>query len=156
MREIIITAHRRAFDVLHSGPGSFPVGLTLALVDIQAAEGGENKAAEFRKELAEDYLEPLRGDDFVGVQTYSRMIVGPQGMVRPGDDVEKNQMGKEYYPEAIGGTIRHAASVAEIPVIVTENGFSTTDDTRRLEYYQRALRSVASCLENGVDVRGYL
>ncbi len=121
----------------------------------QAAEGGESKAAEFQRDLSDIYLEQLRGDDFVGVQTYSRMMVGPDGMVKPGDDVEKNQMGEEYYPEAIGGTIRHAAQVAGIPVIVTENGFSSPDDSRRLEYFQRALRSVASTLADGIDVRGY-
>ncbi len=155
MREVILAAHRRAFDVLHSGPGNFPVGLTLALVDIQAAEGGEGKSAEFQREQSDVYLEQLRGDDFVGVQTYSRMMLGPDGMVKPGDDVEKNQMGEEYYPRAIGCTIRHAAQVAGIPVIVTENGFSSPDDSRRLEYFQRALRSVASTLEDGIDVRGY-
>jgi len=156
MREIIFAAHRRAFDALHSGPGNFPVGLTLALVDIQAAEGGEGKASEFRKDIADDYLEQLHADDFVGVQTYARMLIGPDGVIPPGENVEKNQMGEEFYPEAIGGTIRHAARVTGIPIIVTENGFSTTDDSRRLEYFQRALRSVASCLEAGIDVRGYI
>jgi len=156
MREIIFAAHRRAFDALHSGPGNFPVGLTLALVDIQAAEGGEGKASEFRKDIADDYLEQLHADDFVGVQTYARMLIGPDGVIPPGENIEKNQMGEEFYPEAIGGTIRHAARVTGIPIIVTENGFSTTDDSRRLEYFQRALRSVASCLEAGIDVRGYI
>jgi beta-glucosidase len=155
MREIVFAAHRRAYDVLHAGPGAFPVGLTLALIDIQSGAGGESKAAEFRRELAEVYLEQLRGDDFVGVQTYARMVVGPEGVISPGEDVEKNQMGEEFYPEALGGTIRHAASVAGIPIIVTENGLASTDDTRRVVYFQRALRSVADAIEDGIDVRGY-
>ncbi len=155
LREVIFEAHRRAFDVLHAGPGNFPVGLTLALADIQATEGGEYKALELRRQLADDYLEQLRGDDFVGVQTYSRMVIGPDGLVPPAADVEKNQMGEEFYPEALGGTIRHAAEVTGIPVIVTENGLSTTDDTRRLEYFRRALRCVVNSLESGTDVRGY-
>jgi beta-glucosidase len=155
MREIIFKAHRRAFDILHAGPGNFPVGLTLALLDIQSAKGSEAKAAEFRRDLTEVYLEQLRGDDFVGVQTYSRMVVGPEGVIPPGEGIEKNQMGEEYYPEAIGGTIRHAAKVAGIPVIVTENGVASTDDSRRVEYFQRALRSVVNAMQNGIDVRGY-
>lgn len=154
-REIILTAHQRACEVIKGGRGSFPVGLTLALLDIQAAPGGENRAAEFRRDLSESYLEQLRGDDFVGVQTYSRMRVGPEGVVPPGEDVEKNQMGEEFYPEALAGTIRLAAQVAGIPVIVTENGLAAVDDTRRLEYFRRALRGVADCLEEGLDVRGY-
>ncbi|MCB0052573.1 MAG: family 1 glycosylhydrolase, partial [Caldilinea sp.] len=155
MREIIIDAHRLAVDVLHGGPGDFPVGLTLALLDIQAAEGGEEQAAEIRRELSDSYLEQVRGDDFVGVQTYSRMVVGPTGVVRPGEDVEKNQMGEEFYPEALGGTIRHAAEVARVPILVTENGLATTDDSRRVEYFQRALRCVVDALEAGIDIRGY-
>ncbi len=103
MWDIIFDAHRSAYDVLHAGPGNFPVGLTLALLDIQAEENGEEKAAEFRKQLSEDYFERLGNDDFVGVQTYSRMVVGPQGVIPPGEGVEKNQMGEEYYLEAIGG-----------------------------------------------------
>jgi beta-glucosidase len=155
MREIIFDAHRLAFDALHAGPGSFPVGMTLALMDVQAAEGGESKADEYRREIAGAYLERLRGDDFVGVQTYSRMLVGPQGILPPDDDVEKNQMGEEYYPEALAGTIRLAAEVSGVPIIVTENGLASTDDARRLEYYQRALRCVVNSLEAGIDVRGY-
>jgi beta-glucosidase len=130
-------------------------GLTLALVDIQPTENGESRAAEYQMEMNDWYLEQLRGDDFVGVQTYSRMMVGPDGVIPPGADVEKNQGGEEFYPEALGGTIRHAAQVTGIPVIVTENGLSSTDDTRCLEYFQRALASVANCLESGIDVQGY-
>ncbi len=155
MREIIFDAHRLAVDVLHGGPGDFPVGLTLALLDIQAAEGGEEQSAEIRRELSDSYLEQVRGDDFVGVQTYSRMVVGPAGVVRPGEDVEKNQMGEEFYPEALGGTIRHAAKVARVPLLVTENGLASTDDSRRIEYFRRALRCVVEAMNEGIDVRGY-
>jgi len=155
MRETILAAHRRAVEAIKAGPGNFPVGLTLALLDIQAGEGGESKAAEFRHDLNDVYLERLAGDDFVGVQTYSRMLVGPQGVIPPAEGVEKNQMGEEYYPEALGGTIRYAARVSGLPVLVTENGLSGADDTRRLEYFQRALRCVAECLQEGIDVGGY-
>ena len=155
MREIIFDAHRRACDILHAGPGAYPVGLTLALVDIQAAAHGEEKAAAIRRELSNSYLEQLRKDDFVGVQTYSRMVVGPDGVIPAGEGVEKNQMGEEYYPEALGGTIRQAAEVTGIPIIVTENGVASTDDTRRVEYFQRALRCVVDALKDGIDIRGY-
>jgi beta-glucosidase len=155
MRAVILAAHQRATEAIKSGPGNFPLGLTLAMVDIQAAEGGEGRAAELQQELNDCYLEALRGDDFVGVQTYERMLVGPDGPMRPGAEVEKNQSGQEFYPEAIGGTIRHAAQVAGIPVMVTENGLASTDDTQRVRFFRRALRSVAGCLEEGIDVRGY-
>ena len=150
-----MAAHRRGFEAIKSGPGNFMVGLTLAMVDVQAVEGGETKAADYQREMNDWYLEQLRGDDFVGVQTYSRMLVGAEGVMRAPVDAERNQMGDEYYPEAIGGTIRHAAQVAGIPIMVTENGLASTDDSRRLEYFQRALGCVADCLDEGIDVRGY-
>jgi len=154
-REIILAAHRRAVEAIKAGPGNFPVGLTLALIDIQSIEGGEAQAAAYRQEMSDYYLEQVRGDDCVGVQTDARMVLGPQGVVKAGDEVEKNQMGEEYYPEALRGTIRQAAQVAGIPIIVTENGLASTDDARRQEYFQRALRCVAQSLQDGIDVRGY-
>lgn len=155
-RNVIMTAHKKTAEVIKAGPGDFPVGLTMALLDVQAAEGGEEKAAEYQHEMNDIFLEQLEGDDdFIGVQTYSRMVVGPEGVVHPGDDVEKNQMGEEYYPEALGGTIRHAAKVTGLPIIVTENGLSSEDDTRRVEYFQRALRCVMDTLQEGIEVRGY-
>jgi beta-glucosidase len=39
---------------------------------------------------------------------------------------------------------------------VTENGIATEEDTRRIEYIKRALASVRKCLDDGVDVRGYI
>jgi beta-glucosidase len=156
MRDVILAAHRRAYDVLHNGPGDFPVGLTLALHDFQAAEGGEEKMAEMRYRLADVYLEQLRDDDFVGVQNYARMVIDPEGIVPPGDDAVINQMHEEVYPQALGGAIRHAAQVTGVPVYVTENGLSTEDDAQRLAYFKEALQSMAACLEDGVDVRGYL
>jgi len=155
MRDVIFEAHRRAFDVLHAGPGDFPVGMTLALVDIQAAEGGEDKAAEMQRAMSDLYLEQLREDNFVGVQTYERLVIGPEGVIHPDDDVEKNQTGQEFYPEAIGNTIHHAAEVTGIPIMVTENGLASTDDAQRVKFFQRALGTVADAIEDGIDVRGY-
>lgn len=153
--ETILNAHRRAMEAIKAGPGDFPVGLTLALQDIQAGEGGEAMAAQMRQEINDVYLENLRGDDFVGVQTYSRTRFGPEGPLPPEEGVELTQMHYEFWPEALEATIRYAASVTGIPVIVTENGIATTDDTRRIAYIQRALQGVANCLNDGLDVRGY-
>lgn len=155
MWDVILAAHRRAFEVLNSGPGDFPVGLTLALHDFQAADDGEEMMAITRRQIADVYLEQLGGDDFVGVQNYSRMVVGTNGRIPPTGDVETNQMGEEFCPEALGGAIRYAAQKTGIPVYVTENGWSDEDDTRRLAYLQRAVGSVAQCLQDGIDVRGY-
>jgi beta-glucosidase len=112
-------------------------------------------AAQMRRSINDVYLENLRGDDFVGVQTYSRLRVGPQGPLPPEEGVELTQMHYEFWPEALEATIRYASAVTGIPVIVTENGLATGDDSRRIEYVERALHGVHRCLTDGLDVRGY-
>ena len=43
-----------------------------------------------------------------------------------------------------------------MPIYITENGIGTEDDTRRIEYIDRALAGVQNCLADGIDVRGYI
>ncbi len=154
-REIILTAHRRAVEAIKAGPGRCEVGLTLAMQDIQAGPGGEEMAARMRRELQDVYLEQTRGDDFIGVQTYSRQRFGPTGALGLEEGMERTQVGYEFYPESLEGTIRYASQVTGLPIIVTENGLATDDDTRRIVYMERALRGVAACLRDGINVRGY-
>jgi beta-glucosidase len=154
--EVMLAAHRAAVMAIKAGPGEFPVGWTLANADIQAGPGGEERAATIRRNVNERYLEAVRGDDFVGIQTYGRMRYGPNGLLAPDQGTERNMMDDEFYPEGLEATIRQAAAVANIPVIVTENGLATADDSQRIAYIQRALRGVANCLRDGIDVRGYI
>ena len=107
------------------------------------------------REINDIYLENLHGDDFVGVQAYTRMRCGPQGPLPPDVGMELTQMGYEFWPEALEATIRHAVSITGLPVIVTENGIGTADDSRRIAYIQRALRGVVNCLKDGLPIRGY-
>jgi beta-glucosidase len=129
--------------------------MTVALQDMQAIEGGAATRDRFRREIQDIFLEAAREDDFVGIQTYSRERFGPDGPLPPEEGVELTQMGYEFWPEALEATLRYADRVAGVPMIVTENGIGTADDTRRLEYYHRALRGVANCLNDSLDIRGY-
>ena len=97
------------------------------------------------------------GDDFVGVQTYSRTRVGPDGVVGNEPGVPELVMGYEYYPEALAATIRRAWEITggEVPILVTENGIGTDDDDQRQAYVRTALEGVLDCIDEGIDVRGY-
>ena len=153
--ETIIAAHQLAVPAIRSGPGEFPVGLTLALIDIQSMPGGEARTAQLRQSINDVFLEATRANDFIGVQTYSRNRIGPDGILPPEEGVELTQMDYEFWPEALEASIRDAAAKTGLPVIVTENGLATTDDSRRVAYIQRALRGVVNCLQDGLNVCGY-
>ncbi len=155
--DTFIAAHRKAISVLRAGPGTFPIGLTLAMQDMQAAPGGEAFRDAERRVMEDVFLEAARGDDYIGVQTYTRFRYGPAGMLSPEPGARTTQMGYEFWPEALEATIRRAWEVTrQVPIVVTENGIGTADDAERIEYVERALRGVLACLADRLDVRGYL
>ena len=156
VNDVFIDAHRKASDAIHAGPGDFPVGLTLAMQDEAPIEGAEGKARQIFRNLEDVYLDACQGDDFIGVQTYSRGRVGPDGTLGPEEGVETTIMGYEFWPEALEGTIRKAwRTTGQIPILVTENGLSSETDEPRIEYVRRALQAVKRCLDDGIEVRGY-
>jgi beta-glucosidase len=64
-------------------------------------------------------------------------------------------MGYEYRPQALEATIRRAAAVTGLPVLVTENGIATTDDRQRIAFVRSALEGVLRCIDDGIAVEGY-
>ncbi|HZN15869.1 MAG TPA: family 1 glycosylhydrolase [Acidimicrobiales bacterium] len=156
VNDIIIDAHHQAVAAVRAGPGDAPVGLTLAMTDWQAVDGGEERRDRIRRNYEDVYLEAARQDDFIGVQTYSRSRVGPDGVLDAEEGVELTQMGYEFWPDALEATIRRAWEVTDgLPIVVTENGIGTDDDTRRIAYITQALGGVRRCLDDGIDLRGY-
>jgi len=154
-RDTMLEAHRLGFAALKSSRGKFPVGITLALGDLQAVPGGEQRRDHIKAECQDIFYEAARGDDFIGVQTYTRDRISADGTLRPDPGAEITMMNYEFWPEALEATIRQASAMAKVPVIVTESGIGTDKDDRRIAYVQRALEGVARCVRDGIDVRGY-
>ena len=110
-----------------------------------------------RGSMEDVYLDATGGDDFVGVQCYSRMRVGRGGAMPAEEGVPLTQMGYEYWPQALEAVIRRASDVTGgTPVVVTENGIGTATDTERIAFVTAALAGVRRCLDDGIDIRGYV
>jgi beta-glucosidase len=155
VEKVMIDSHHRALHAMKSGPGRFPVGVSLAIQDEQAC-GPKSKRDRKCAETYDSWLAAAAESDFVGVQAYTRMRVGKNGDLGPEPGVELTQMGYEFWPDALEQTIRYAAARVKVPIYVTENGIATEDDDRRIEYTRLALAGVRSCLKDGIDVRGYI
>jgi beta-glucosidase len=157
VNDIFCDAHRKAVDAIRAGAPGVPVGITLAMSDYQAVDGGESKLERFRRGMEDVFFDATTGDDFVGVQTYSRTRVGPDGALGNEPGVEVLPMGYEFYPESLANTLRRAWDYTggQIPLVVTENGIGTDDDDQRIRYVQAALEGVLDCIDEGIDVRGY-
>jgi hypothetical protein len=95
-------------------------------------------------EMEDQYLDQLDDEDFVGVQCYTKIQLGPEGLVAPTG--ETTEMGYLYWPQCVEYTARKAARRAtDVPIIITENGIGTNDDDQRIRYLTEALRGVSAC-----------
>jgi beta-glucosidase len=154
VRDGLLAAHAKGKAAMKSVRSNMPVGFNLAISDDQPAPT-DNHVAEKRADVYGPWLEAAKTCDYLGVQTYSRAIVGKKDLPPP-KGAELTQAGWEYYPECVEGVVRYAAKETGVPILVTENGIATTDDTRRIEYYRRALTGLKRAIDDGVDVRGYI
>jgi len=166
----LLDAHRLGSAAIRARAG-IPVGVTLALPDLQYEDEAVpgSSSLELESRVNDQFFELARKDDFVGVQTYTRFRIGPEGprspghdwsdTTRPPDETETTtQMGYENYPQALGGAIRRAwkSTGGGIPILVTENGIATSFDEKRVRFMDAALREVLVCMDEGIDVRSYL
>jgi len=154
IRDGLLAAHHKGKAAMKSVRSDMPVGFNLAIMDDQAAPT-DSHVAEKRADVYGPWLEVAKQNDYLGVQTYSRALVGKKDLPPP-KDAETTQAGWEFYPECVEHVVRYASKETGVPIIVTENGISTTDDTRRVEYFQRALTGLKRAIDDGVDVRGYV
>ena len=153
---IVMKAHRAAVDAVKAVRPDTKVGLTLSLFDYQPAEGGQAGADKLWQEDFGWYVPYIKGDDFLGVQNYSRKIVDAKGAREPAAGAPVTQMGYEDYPASIGNVLRRVARDFKGELIVTENGIATSDDERRCEFIREAVAAVESARKSGIPVHGYL
>ncbi len=154
--EIVLEAHKAARAVIREVAPHVRLGLTLSLHDIQAQPGGEENA---EKEWAEEfthYLPAIEGDDFLGVQNYTRTRIGAEGSLPTPEGSELTQMDYEFYPQALENVIRRVARDFKGDLLVTENGIATDDDSRRAVFIKTALSGVKACIDDGIPVKGYM
>ena len=153
--DALIAAHRATVPIVRELTHS-QVGWSVANQALVAAPGGEAKHAEVQHHYEDMFLEAARGDDFVGVQSYTSQLVNEKGIIPHPYSPENTLMGWAYRPDALGIAVRHTREVLpDVPVVVTENGIATSDDERRIAYTDLALNHLMDAIDDGADVRGY-
>jgi beta-glucosidase len=159
---LVMRAHQAAKEAMKSVKPSLQIGITLSLHDIQTVAGGEEEAAKEWNEEFVHYLPYIKDDDFFGLQNYTRSVYGSNGIQPNPSGAEVTQMDYEFYPETLEHVIRRvnqefaAAGRKDMPIMVTENGIATADDTRRVAFIEKATDGVANCIADGIPVKGYM
>lgn len=152
---LVMKCHQAAKKIIKEIYPNIQVGLTLSLHDLQPASGSEARAEAAWAEEFTHYLPYIQDDDFLGVQNYTRTLVGAEEDLPVPDGAERTQMGYEYYPEALEHVIRKVHKDFHGNLMVTENGVSCDDDTRRVNFINVATDGVAHCIADGIPVKGY-
>jgi len=141
LTDALIHAHRRAVAVVKGISPGIQAGWSVAHRAHPAPPGAEDVTVAYRYPHEDVFLQAAREDDWIGVQAST--LVGPLG-------------GWGYHPAALGHALRHTARVVgDVPLIVTENGVSTADDTHRVDCTTHALQDLAAAIADGLDIRGY-
>jgi beta-glucosidase len=145
MGDGMTAGHRAGRDAIKARRPDLPVGFTLAMVDDQVA--GDDPALRDRKraEVYGCWLELAREDDFLGVQNYERQRYGAEPIVAPQVDAR-----------SLGETVRYAHAVAGVPILVSEHGINTEDDTERAAFIEQSLPGLFAAMDDGVPVLGYI
>ncbi|MCP3734313.1 family 1 glycosylhydrolase [Sphingomonas sp. RP10(2022)] len=151
----LLAGHRAARSAVKAVRADLPVGMSLALPDVQAV-GTQSGVAAYRRHAEAPFFAAARDDDFLGVQTYGRLRLDAQAVVPPPADAERTQSGDEYYPWALAAAVTRAHAETGRPVLVTENGIATADDRQRARYIADALASLDTARTAGVPVIGYI
>lgn len=155
--DALLAAHRRASEIVHTVPGAL-AGWTIATQAFHSTgePGADEKLHEYGHPRDFWYLEQSAGDDFVGVQAYTRTFIGPEGPRPVAPDAETTLTGWEFFPQALELGVRSAWELSGgVPVLVTENGIATSDDARRIAYTRGALEGLHRAISDGIDVRAY-
>lgn len=154
--ETLIRGHKAGRAAIKAARTDLPVGVSLAMIDDQAGPGGEARRDSVRADLYGAWLEAARGDDFVGVQNYERTVWGPDGKLPVPAGVPLNGFMGEVYPGSLAGAVRYAHQVSGVPILITEHGIVTKDDTIRARFIPAALRELHQAIGDGVPVKGYI
>ena len=151
----LIAGHKAGRQAIKSVQPDLPVGVTLSMFD-DVADGDPTARNAARKRLYGDWLDVVRGDDFLGVQNYERVRWGKAGRVPPPASVEHNDAGGEVAADSLANAVRYAHEATGLPIMVTEHGVNTHDDAIRARLIPAALVALRQTMTAGVPVKGYI
>lgn len=155
MLPLLIAGHRAARDAIKAVRPDLPVGVSLAMFDDQAIGKNSLRDAK-RQENYGAWLEAIKQDDFLGVQNYERIMWDDKGKVAPPAGSILNFGGSEVHAPSLAGAVRYAHKATGLPILVTEHGVGTDDDSIRANLIPAALKELKIAMDEGVPVRGYV
>ncbi len=170
-------AHRSAYAVLHRHRADAMVGMAYsapAVVPCDPDRLSDRMAARLREYVLNRAWFDLIGRrpaevlDFIGLNYYTRQVVSWKlaASLRAllfGTECQQehhhgprtfNSLGWEIHPPGLRTVLKSFGRFG-VPIVITENGISTTDEQVRERFVVGHLRELARALQDGAHVLGY-
>ncbi len=155
MQQLMLEGHAMGKAAIKAQRRDLPVGVTLAMFDDQAA--GKNSIRDaMRRKLYGHWLDAAKADDYLGVQNYERSVWNAVDRLPPPPGAVLNHSGAEVYAPSLAGAVRYAHEATGVPILVTEHGVGTADDSIRARFIPAALVELQKLIAGGVPVKGYI
>lgn len=155
MQRHLKLAHVAGRKAIKSARSDLPVGVSLSVTEHQAI-GPDSLRDEKVAQFYGDWFELAKSDDFLGVQNYTRLIWNKDGKVAPPEGASFSQLGTEIYAPSLAGAVRHSFEATGVPILITEHGLSTDDDSQREQFTRESLACLHGVLsEENIPVIGY-
>ena len=156
-------AHDVLYDLLKEAYPVIPVGISFNTAWFKGANWlGKLPAALMDWWFLTKAARPFERVDFWGLSYYAYVLFDPLPVTeveRPGRlaamGVPHDKMWG-YRPDGFGRILRRFHRRYGKPIIVTENGICTDDQDRRIAAIDAYLHEIKQCMDEGVDVRGYV
>ena len=130
MADGMTAGHLAAKAAIKARRADLPVGLSLAIVDDVVVGDDASVRDRKRAEVYEHWLRlASRGRLRRRPELRAGRTTTAQGRSRRRRRTAVNQMGTAIEPLLARGAVRYAYEVTGVPVLVTEHGMSTDDDT---------------------------
>ena len=165
----LIKAHHASREAIKECLPDMKVGCALFMAEWGVREGCEELLKKVQEMWEVPFFEAVKKDDFIGVQTYTRFYVGtpdlpntkikctfPRIMICYPPGTRMTICGWEFRPGVLDVAIRRVYKHIGLPIFITENGCPTDNDDERIEYIEGALKSLAGCIKDGINIIGYL
>ncbi|MFN5554640.1 MAG: glycoside hydrolase family 1 protein [Chryseotalea sp.] len=155
-------AHDKAYDIIKSKFPEHPVGISHNTA-VFTADSFLGKLPARLSDLW--FMEFVPGHfekaDFFGMSYYARinhdplpvtMITTPEKLKASGKDHDDMW---EYYPEGLRENVLRYWKKYQKPIIITENGICTKDDTKRIKAITDYLSILHQLIADGIPIKGY-
>jgi beta-glucosidase/6-phospho-beta-glucosidase/beta-galactosidase len=179
-----LSAHRKVYDALYEleksntelkAPGNLQIGLSHQAICMKA-QSRWNLIARivafvmsylFHESFVQKIKKMEDKFDFLGLQYYVRPLAGRVGFMVVDSIANVNEhnphawmvdgMRYRFDPQGILPILTQVASIiANKPILVTEIGNAGGDNTRKLSYYQTAIKAMRAAQDQGIPLIGAL